>query len=254
MLGYRWPLAALTFALAIYGGVITWLLFLANSDRLERMHRLDAGPTDRVEAEVSAIEDLGPASHRTRWVEFEFRAGDQDWPSRRPVPDGTQQPGDTIEIEFLRAEPSLNRIVGAPQVLTAPWLDHGDSFAMLVVPGLLIGLAWLAGVLHLRRVLAHGDVGVAQVLDVRPVRWCLPESYSVRFRFRDHHAHERTSRHWVRAHSPLGQRLLTMMRHSRFDRVPVLHDRRFPQHCRLVLPEDFGSDANAVDPAATIRL
>lgn len=255
VLGYRWPLAAATFVLVVYGGVMNWMLFLANSARTEDAARLERGPRVALTAVVTAAEPAATADAPARQrVDYTFSADGQQWTGRGVAPRASYADHHPIRVEYLAGEPRLNRIVDAPVDTRAPWFDPGDAFALLLVPGLLLGLGYLAGVFHLRRVLAHGDVGIAAVASVRRVRWCLPDTLAVRFQFRDHRAQERTGRHWVRAHSALGERLTVMQHTGAFDRVPVLHDRRFPQHCRLVLPEDFAPDRHPVDPAATIRL
>lgn len=256
VLGYRWPLLVLTFVLFVYGGLITWMFFLASSGIGEDAERLAKGPLVRVTATVTAASPAAgrDAQPRRQQVDYAFHTGGQNWTGEGEVAAGTFGEGHPIEIEHLAGEPRLNRIVGGVPPVPPTWLDPANAFALVVVPGFLIGLCYLAGVFHLRQVLAHGDVALAQVTTVARVRFCLPESFAVAFRFRDHRAEERRGRHWVRAHSPLGERLLTMLRHGAMDKVPVLHDRRHPQHCRLVLPDDFQPDGRPVDPAATIRL
>ncbi len=256
VLGYRWPLAVATFVLLIYGGVMTWMFFLNNSSTVEDAARLASGtrvPVDGVVlvAQPPATGDL-PVEHQR--IEYSFHADGHQWEGHGETRHSALHERSAIAVEYLAGVPSLSRIVGAEVITRAPWFDPRDAFTLLVLPGLVVGLGYLAGVFHLRRVLAHGDVGLAQVELVRRVRFCLPESFAVRFTFRDHHARSRRGYHWVRAHSALGQRLLTMLRHGTHEKVPVLHDRRFPQHSRLVLPDDFSPDARPIDPAATIRL
>lgn len=251
VLGYRWPLAAATFALAIYGGILTWLFFLANSERAVNAERFERGPRHAVEAVVRAT---GTAPDGSQRVDFDFEADGHRWNSTMRVPGGRYQEQQKVQIEYLAGTPSNNRIVGAPPDLAARQVDPTHTFVVLVVPGLLLGLCWLAGVLHLRHVLAHGVVSLAEVQDVRRIRFCLPECLSVRFTFKDHRAAARTSRHWVRLHSPLGRRLVERQPGNGKDKLPVLHDRRFPQHCRLVLPEDFGPDLDRVDPRKLVQL
>ena len=251
VLGYRWPLAAATFALSVYGGVVTWLFFLANSGVFVEAERLEQGARAAVVAVVRAVATDAEASQR---VDYEFYADGQTWTGTSRVPGGTWREGQGVPVEYRLGTPTLNRIAGAPVKLRAPQFNPTHTFLLLVVPGLLLGLGWLVGVLRLRHVLVHGDVGVAQVLEVRHVRFCLPESLSVRFTFKDHRAQTRTSRHWVRVHSRLGARLLQRIDRESPERVPVLHDRRFPQHCRLVLPAYFGPDLGRVDPAALLKL
>lgn len=250
VLGYRWPLLALTFALAIYGGVLTWLFYLANSGAFVDAERFEQGARNKVEAVVRATRQENDASQR---VDYEFYADGQNWTGTSRVPGGDYREGQAVPVEYRLGMPTLNRIAGAPPDLRAPQLDPNHTFLVLVVPGLLIGLCWLAGMLHLRHVLVHGIVSVGQVLEIRRVRFCLPECLSVRFSFKDHRAVMRHSRHWVRMHSPLGQRLMLMVAYEKLERVPVLHDRRMPQHCRLVEPADFSTDLGRIATPSQIE-
>ena len=119
------------------------------------------------------------------------------------------------------------------------WLYAQFWIGIMVVPGTLILLAWLTAMLKLRQVLVHGDVSVGQVLDVRVVKNILPEMLAVTYQFRDHRATVRKNQHWVRARGALGNRLRNWTTKSRKEALPVLHDRRFPQWNRLLLPQDF---------------
>jgi hypothetical protein len=257
VLGYRWPLGAATFLLAIYGGVLTWMLFLAHGGKAQDDWALDERPTVQAPGKVLAVTpDSGFIDSATKAdkIDYEFEHAGQTWRGLSFAATGRFAPGDPTTIELLPGEPNRSRIVGLRTHLIPEWLQPRAWLIGVVVPGLLLGLGYLAGVLHLRRILAHGDVSVATVQAVEPVRFCLPETFAVRFQFRDHQAREQHGRHWVRAHSRLGTRLRTMARHGKFERLPVLHDRRFPQQCRLVLPDDFAPDPRPADPAATIRL
>jgi len=244
-LGYRWPLAAAALVLAVYGGVLTWMVFLANGGKALDGRRLDTEPTDRASAIVTGVEPGGriDADTPADRVSFKFDyGGHRGWTNESFVARGTFDDGDTTTVELLPGEPHICRLVGGYNDLIPGWLRPGPWFVVIVVPGLLAGLGYLAGVFHLHRVLVHGDVTVAQVLSVRRVPFCLPETWSVRFSFRDHHARERISRHWVRAHSPIGARLQQLDEHGTAKlRVPVLHDRRWPQYCRLVVAGDFAA-------------
>lgn len=254
VLGYRWPLAAATFALSIYGGVITWLFFLANSFLFVEADRLEHSTRLAVDAVVRAVVDQDRGDPRVQRVDYEFYAEGQNFTGSCRVLDGAYREGMALPIEYAAGNPNLSRVRDARIEVRPRRFEASNSFALLVVPGLLLGVAWLAGVMRLRTVLMHGDVGTATILEVRRVRFCLPESLSVKFCFKDRRAVDRTSRHWVRLHSPLGHRLMAMQTSGRSDKVPVLHDRRVPQHCRLVLPADFGGDLAPVDASALPRL
>ena len=246
---YRWPLAAAAFTLAIYGGVWTWMLFLANGGKAIDGRRLDAGPTGQAVATVTNVEPGGYIDSDTPAdrVVFTFdAAGHTAWRNESFAARDTFTRGDEAVVEFLPGEPHISRLVGWHADLLPDLVQPGRWLVMFVVPGLLIGLLYLVGVMHLQRVLVHGDVTVACVLSVKRVPLCLPEAWSVRFSFRDHSAKERTSRHWVRAHSALGHRLRPFLQNEVEElRVPVLHDRRWPQHCRLVTADDFTQSSEA---------
>lgn len=253
VLGYRWPLAAATFVLSVYGGVITLGLWLANSHLFVEAERLERSQKVQVEAVVRAVADDSRGGEPTQRVDYEFYGEGLVFTGSCRVVGGTWREGMAVPVEYAAGNPNLSRVRDARIEVRARRFEAGNSFSLFVVPGLLLGVAWLAGVLRLRSVLMHGDVGVATVLEVRRVPFCLPESLSVRFSFKDHRAKERTSRHWVRVHSPLGARLLRMIEQDRMDKVPVLHDRNVPQHCRLVLPDDFGGDLAPADDSVLPR-
>lgn len=251
VLGYRWPLAAVALALGAYVGLWTWMMFLAAGGKARDGRRLDAEPTVQASASVTKVEELGEDQRVDYTFEHVMASGQRvELRDTSFAPRGTFAAGDRATVELLPAEPNVSRLAGHRSDRIPKWLQPGPWFLLLVVPGLLAGLAWLAGVLHLRQVLVHGDVGIARVLSVRRVRWCLPETWSVQFTFRDHRAQERRSRHWVRAHSTLGARVRPPGHHA-LVRVPVLHDRRWPQYCRLVVTEDF-APAPERGPAATL--
>lgn len=238
VLGYRWPLGLGAFVFAVYGGVWAWMLFLGSygTDRdLDRSGRTivrDARVT-AIDAEVGVL-DGAPAER----VHYVFTHQGHDWTGTSFARAGSFVTGQQVEVVALPGDFTKNRIAGTRDELPPPLLDPSTYVAAVIVPGLLLGIGYLASVFHLRHVLVHGDVSLARILSVQPVRFVMPQMLSVRFEFRDHHARPRRSRHWVRAHSSLGRRLAIASGHQN-PTAPVLHDRRFPQHCRLVLPEGF---------------
>ncbi len=249
--GYRWPLALAAFLLGLYAGLWTWMLFLNQRLGQERLEQSD----QRIEAqaEIIAVDragrmDDGSPAERV-WFRFEHQGMTQTQRSFAPV--GRYAVGSTETIQLITGNPEFSCLLDAQMEPSLFWIDPRSWFAVLVVPGLIAFVMWLSGVLRLYRILTHGDVGVAEIISVQAVRWVLPETWSVRFQFRDHQATVRRSRHWVRVHGDLGYRL------RGFDplaerpmRVPVLHDRRWPQHCRLVVGGDLpdaARDATAAD-------
>jgi hypothetical protein len=244
VLAFRWPLALLAGLLAFCpGGVLTWMLFLARDENDDYL--LDRGPTERVDAKVLEVlpegANDGPKCERATY-EFVFRRPRSSDPFRFEgasfVATGAVHAGESVKVDVLTTDPSASRLVGGRANLQLVGFHPEVWFYGMVLPGAAMGLFYLFGALRLRRILVHGDVGVATGLAVARVRRIVPEMWSVRFRFRDRNAVERAGRHWVRAHSALGQRLHRIADGSG-ENLPVLHDRRRPRRCRLVLPDAF---------------
>jgi hypothetical protein len=251
---HRWPWLAAGVLLVVLGGLWSWLLFLARGALASDQRRLDAGPTLQVAATVVAVDPpLHAAGQAVPWpdgidrsaVHYAFRYRDQTLPGSSFAPLGQFALGQQATVELLPEEPNRNRLVGSLVHLERPWLQPEPWFVATVVPGALLLLGWLASAFQLRAVLMHGDAAVATVLTVRPVRWLLPQMLEVRFAFRDHRARDCRGRHWVRVHGSLGQRLLAAPAGGQGLRLPLLHDRRFPQWHRLALPEAFARTAAA---------
>lgn len=256
---HRWPVLLVGTLLVVAGCLWSWLLFLARSALASDQQRLDAGPTVQVPATVVALDPPLPAEgHAVPWpdgidrcaVYYAFRYRDQTWPGCSFAPVGTCAVGQTATVELLPDEPNRSRLVGSLLHLRRRWLQPEPWLVATVVPGALVLLGWLASAFQLRTVLMHGDATVATVLGVRPVRWLVPEMLAVRFAFRDHRARLCRGRHWVRVHGSLGQRLLAAPCQGQGLRLPLLHDRRFPQWHRLALPEAFARAAPVANPSA----
>jgi hypothetical protein len=237
----RWPLLLLGVMFGVYGGLLAIMLGYASTGGLTRSDTLldELGPNvSRAEATVVRVEpaaahvDGAPAEY----VHFEFRVGDRQVPGICLAPRGRYRADDVAVAEYdpLRERDGISRLAGT-RVVTVPVAGAlGLWLRVVVLPGLLALAAWWLGVLRMRRMLQNGIVAVAEVRDVRKVRVPAPEVLRVDFQFRDHHARVRHGRHWVRAHSALGQRLARNPA-----RLTVVHDRVRPRRCRLVLPEDF---------------
>jgi len=249
ILAHRWPLLALGVQLIVVGGLLAWMLFLAAGAMPSDQRRLDEDRTVRVQATVTRVEvplrdrngELVPwhdGVGRQR-VHYHFPYRDRDQPGASFAKVGDYEVGSTATVELLPDEPNRNRIVGTLLYVGRTWLEPTNWLMAIAMPGALVLLGWLAGVFQLRQVLVHGDVAVGTVLDVTPVRFVLPEMLRVAFVFRDHHAATQRGRHWVRVHSRLGQRLMTQRQAGHFESMPVLHDRRFPQWSRMLVPQDF---------------
>ena len=163
---------------------------------------------------------------------------------------GEYQAGDEVPVEVLIDSPNIHRVQGGVLRAERRWLYAQFWIIAMIIPGCLLLLTWLTAMFQLRQVLVHGDVSVGRVLQVRPVRYVLPEMLMVAYDFRDHRAKVRKNRHWVRAHGALGRRLANWQATDRSEALPVLHDRRFPHWNRLLLPQDFlkTSQPTAEDP------
>jgi hypothetical protein len=240
LFAHRWGLLAAGGAMVVLGGLVAWLMFLQSGGKMSEAPRLAAGPSTRVPATVTAV--LPPqtiAGGRREEVRYRFRFRDQQGYGRCFLPAGTSRVGDEVEVLVLDADPNVSCIPGGMMHLEHAWLRARFWITVLVTPGGLLLLGWLASVFQLRHVLVHGDVSVAVVHRITPVRFVLPEMLAVDYTFRDHHARTRHNRHWVRAHGELGARLLRQAQQRRYEELPVLHDRRFPHWNRLLLPQDF---------------
>lgn len=243
LLAHRWPLLAFGGVLCIVGSLLAWLMFLQAGGKWSDSARLDRGPcgivTGTVQEVGPAFEDAGRTLH---WVRYGFR-----WqaPGDGVELRGTSfvlapppQVGDDVDVEVLVAEPNRSRIVGGLHMLDRSYLHASFWLSAMVAPGGLLLLGWLAAAFRLRHVLVHGDVSVGRLRRVEPVPLVLPQMLRVEYEFRDHQAIARRSAHWVRVHGALGRRLLARGPGAA-EPLPVLHDRQFPQHSRLLLPQDF---------------
>lgn len=243
---FRWPLALIAAVFGGYFGVWTWMLLLAHGGAVGDDERLDTGNVVQVEGKVLLLRpERGTiGGEPAEVVDYEFRYGmpgspePTTWKGASFARAGQFHRDQLVPVQLLAAEPNRSRILGARANLTPATVRPTLWLAVFVLPGFGFGIAYLLGVLHLRRILVHGDVGIATIASVRKVPFVLPEMWSVQFRFRDHHAQERASHHWVRAHSRLGARLRRAADGSG-ESIPVLHERSRPTRCRLVLPEDF---------------
>lgn len=249
MLAHRWPMLVIGGLLVLFGSLIAWAMFLQSSGSFSWGQRIDNGPTEVVEG---VVQKMLPA------IQFD----DQDWedvhylaPWFPPgsssdrqnidlygcsfVPAGRYKVGDVVAIEVLTDSPNINRVRGGVLRADRRWLYAQFWIAAMVIPGALILLTWLTSMFQLRQVLVHGDVSVGRVVEVRTVKYVLPEMLSITYEFRDHRARMRKNRHWVRARGALGSRLKNWTIKSRDEALPVLHDRRFSHWNRLLLPKDF---------------
>ena len=237
VLWHWWPVAFLGFMLAVYGGLITLMLFMAAGGKPSDDRRLDQQcvQTSGLVTNVEILHGRPPrvyydfqvvnkAGHRFRQSGFSF------------LPDGEAlKDGDPIPIEYVQRWPSVSRAKGGRISILPPLLAFFFYGAFL--PGMLCLVLWFAAVQRLRRLMTHGDVAVGDVVSYRLVPYILPLMYAVEYRFRDHHAKVHTTRHWVRARSALGDRL-----RANPGKVGVIHDRSGRGVSRLVMASDFAPE------------
>ncbi|MBK8098806.1 MAG: hypothetical protein IPK26_16965 [Planctomycetes bacterium] len=241
LLACRWPLLATGALLVVYGCLWSLMLWFAAGAKPAEQRALDVGPVATTNGQVVAVDAPVAVGDRQLFrLTYRFSWGGTDWHDFKSF--GTtpnHAVGDTVQIELLPGNPATNRIVGTLLHIDLPILRPEAWLLVTVVPGCLLLLGWLASVFHLRRVIAYGDVGVATVTGIAPVRFVLPAMLRIDYEFKDHHAQPRRGRHWVRAHGGLGIRLQRALHGCRIERVPVLHDRRHPEWSRLAQAEDF---------------
>jgi len=254
---HRWPLLAVGGVMVVLGSLIAWAMFLQSGALLDNEARLARGPTTSVTAAITQVDYPRSFEGRTwDYVHYELtwrtppleqlRGTSNVQHSHKVygacfVPTGTRAVGDQVEALVLDADPNVHCVEGGVLHMHRSWLYAPFWLGYVVVPGALVLLAWLAGMFQLQRVLVHGDVSVGTVREVHVVRWVLPPMLSVAYEFRDHRAVPRHNRHWVRVNGALGRRLAQHVADPRGapPTLPVLHDRRFPQWNRLLLPQDF---------------
>ena len=138
----------------------------------------------------------------------------------------------SYDVQYCVLDPKINRLAG---IRISQFGDLVTPLLGFVVfPGLLLLLLWLQSIVDLKLTLARGDAGVAEITGAEPVAAVVPSMLRVRYRFRDYHARWCGGVHWVRARSPLGERL-----RAGEVQVVVIHDRRRPERSRLVVALDF---------------
>jgi hypothetical protein len=240
LLAHRWPLLAGALPMVVLGSLIAWAMFLQSGGKFSLGPTLDAGPTLLAEGKVTRVLDSVEFDGQP-WndARYEFAYEGSKLYGGSFVDAGRYAVDDVVQVEVLERDPNVNRVIGGTLHIDRRWLYAQFWIVVLVTPGALILLGWLAGVMQLRQVLAHGDVSVGEVVAVEPVRFVLPETFRVTYEFRDHRARLRHNRHWVRARGALGTRLRRWHQDARSESLPVLHDRRMPHWNRILLPEDF---------------
>ncbi|MCA8958804.1 MAG: hypothetical protein KDC87_22190, partial [Planctomycetes bacterium] len=225
-----WPVALGALMFGVYGGLLTLMLFLARGGKQADDLKIDAdsrvvtGKVTRVEGGAHSGSGLEPI--RISYDYVTHRGNTRMGRSFLHRPD--LEVGAPIEIEYARNEPHISRARGGRIALVPPL--HWIFMWGLLAPGAALALTWVFAVLRLRRLLSRGDVSVAEIRTVEGLRYVLPTMYRVSYVFRDHRAQQRTASHWVRARSPLGERVARAPR-----QMAVVHNRRGEGSSRLVM-------------------
>ncbi len=253
LFAHRWLLFGLGAAFVVIGGLAAWLMFLQSGGVMSRGPRLDQGPSTRVTGTLRKVAPPRLTDGRQDVV-YEFRVQVNNQMANGfgscSVAASSWKVGDEVPVDVLLSDPNINRIPGGILHVERDWLRAQFWITGMAVPGVLLLLAWLAGVVQLRHVLVHGDASTGVVHRVLRVPFVLPEMLRVDYTFRDHRAKVRHNHHWVRVHGELGARLLQQMQQNHYEEMPVLHDRRLPQWNRMVLPQDFLPQPAVAPPAA----
>ncbi|MFM1872131.1 MAG: hypothetical protein RL398_1553 [Planctomycetota bacterium] len=249
LLAYRWPLSLSAATLVVSGLLLAWLMFLQAGGKPSDQARLDHEAIETVVGRVlGADEEFVRAGRRWQRTHYTFVAADGEVVGSSFGVPGAHPIGTAVQVEYLRAESNISRVVGDVLHIHVPWCEPRFWLGLLVTPGALLLLGWTAGAFRLRHVAVHGDVSVGRIVAVEAIPLVLPQMLRVTYEFRDHGAVIRRGRHWVRRRGPLGDRLaaawlLGNRPGARAEALPVLHDRRSPDQNRLLLPLDFVAEA-----------
>jgi hypothetical protein len=136
--------------------------------------------------------------------------------------------GGRCRVEFLQSDPSTNRLAGTNRQIQAPVLDL--VLGWLLLPGTILFLVWLQGIIRLRSLLRDGNSTTATVTGLRPCAWINPAQLRVDFEFRDHGGALHKGWHWVSRRGALGRKLVD----EDFEHPEVIFDEHNPSMCRLV--------------------
>lgn len=236
-LWHRWPLALMSFLLTVYGGLWTLMLFFASAGKPIDDARLDSSASI-VRGIVVEVDDTNaqmPDGTQSVRIHYRFPIDGNDVYGKSFASIGPK-PGDAIDVQFLAGAFHVNRASGGRISLLGDFVT--PAFSITVIPGVGLLLAWVFGVARTRHLLVHGDVAVANLVEVRRVPLVVPTMLEIRFTFRDRSATEQAGRHWVRERSPLGARVL-----SQPSSIVVIHDRELPQRYRLIIADEFATEA-----------
>ncbi len=236
---HRWPLGCLGLLLAVYGGLGALLLFHASGGKRRDDLLLDRGPVGRATARIDRV-DAPEVTIRGQPVErffytFATGPGQPELGGSAFGRAGMYAMGGEGIVEYLPDRPEKNRLQGTRIFPRGDLISPAPLLALVVLPGLTLLALWGAGVLRQRRMLARGDVAVAVITSALRLRWVIPTTVRVEYRFRDHRARWCAGSHWVRARSWLGHRLATS------GELALVHERAHPEHSRLVTARDFAA-------------
>jgi len=230
----RWPIAAAGAMLVVCGGLWTWMLFLGSLGGQIADERLDAGAAV-TDGQILAVEPAPTRRYDDQvWAQVTYSIRDQSGQWTCFAPAGVYRSGDACTVEVLRSQPHTHRVAGGRRHLIPAWARPQLYLGLVVFPGLLLLCLWLQGVFETRRLVADGDIAVAEILECRRVQGVVPGMLCASYRFKDWRARDCRGRHWLRARSELGTRLL-----AGESRLPVAVHRRWSRLSRLVVPTYF---------------
>ena len=137
VLWHWWPMAFLGFVLAVYGGLLTLMLYLAAGGKPSDDRRLDQ-ECEETSGRVVRVEALHGRPPRVHYdFQVTLRNGNQFLQSGTSFLPGSEslKAEDPIQVEYLQTEPHKNRAKGGRLVILPPLLLMFFYGAFL--PGLL---------------------------------------------------------------------------------------------------------------------
>ncbi len=143
VLWHRWPIALLGFALAVYGGAFTLMLFFAAGGKASDDARLDR----RSRTAVAEITDVWPLAADGTGVEQVIYAFEDAWGQVRDgasyAEAGLHAAPGRATVEYLAEEPGINRLEGTQLSLLPAWVEPSLFLGLLVLPGMLALGLWM---------------------------------------------------------------------------------------------------------------
>lgn len=184
-----------------------------------------------VQGEIIDIEPTSLLIGGSTFLSLHYRFADLSGKlqqSRSLLRESPLEPGDSCWIEYLRDDPLTSRLRGTTRQIQAPLLDLVIRWILL--PGIVLFMFWLQGVLRLRGLLSSGLATHAKITRLGRNRWLSPPQLRVEYSFLDHQGGEHHGQHWVAMRSSLGQQL----DRENLSTPAVIYDEANPKRSRLV--------------------